>query len=364
MISYRQITPSDLPELSRVSEIQLDEQRLKSDHAGWVAFNDGAVIGFLIANRSSGTLSNFTLMLSDHSKEVTASLFHQAEAWLFSHGWERIHLNADPKDSHVSSETLERTNWTAEQDRYSKPSPRETPINLEEHVLTCPTTGYSRILRLQPALHNDSPTLCLFLDGEHYWRDMDVVPLLNELRRAGTLPDTTLAFVGHLSGAARQKDYTCNQNYATFIGETVLPWLLQRFPNLDQNQCLIAGLSLSGLMATFLTFNYPEYFCRCLSQSGSYWWDLETFQKAAHAHAHVDSRFWLSVGDREVDKHIRHPPSGLLQEISQLEGVERAVRILEDTGATVRFHTYQGGHKLKPWRKELPQALSWLLNTR
>jgi enterochelin esterase-like enzyme len=59
---------------------------------------------------------------------------------------------------------------------------------------------------------------------------------------------------------------------------------------------------------------------------------------------------------------VKHPPTGLWQEISQIAGVEKAVHVLKQSGGTVHYHRFTGGHSLQAWREELSEALPWLLS--
>lgn len=120
---------------------------------------------------------------------------------------------------------------------------------------------------------------------------------------------------------------------------------------------MICGLSLSGLAGAYIAFQYPEVFPFSLCQSGSFWWlhDKDIPLPTTKA------RFWLSVGDQETAAGVTHPPSGLVQEISQIEGVENAVKRFEVLGGTTKYHLYEGGHAIAPWREELAPALKWLI---
>jgi hypothetical protein len=69
------------------------------------------------------------------------------------------------------------------------------------------------------------------------------------------------------------------------------------------------------------------------------------------------------VGTEETETEVSHPPTGLLQRVSQIEGVERAARLLRSRGAIVHTNRYVGGHAFPAWRKELSAALRWLLGT-
>jgi enterochelin esterase-like enzyme len=225
---------------------------------------------------------------------------------------------------------------------------------LENHIISDPASGYSRPIRLLRGPADQPHQLCLFLDGELYWREMKAIPVLNALAERGTLPPLTFAFISHGSQADRGHDYTCNEKFGCFIGEKVVPWLQQEIPSLRPGQHLIGGLSLSGLMSAYLALQYPSHFPYCLSQSGSFWWNDEWFTKNAPQHAPINTRFWLSVGDQETE--VDEPP-----EVSQLVGVNNAVKALKAIDGTVHYHEYHGGHSMPHWRDELNQALHWLL---
>jgi len=170
----------------------------------------------------------------------------------------------------------------------------------------------------------------------------------------------TIALVGHVSSAARHEDYTYNESYARFIGDTVVPWLNKEVPGLNDSGHVICGMSLSGLMSVYLTLQYPQHFSGCISQSGSHWWKHEWFAEIAKSKSPIDARFWLSVGNQETEVNIKHPPTDILQEISQIQGVEEASLVLKENSGEVHYHQYHGGHSYQPWLDELGPALQWV----
>ncbi len=386
MLTYRQISETDIPaltELCMATENNLGGRngttrsgvdpgayldRLGTDCAGWTACVDGETIAFAVANRSKGELWGPAVLPEHRRRGLGRELMRQAEAWLFSHGWEEIRLVAhagENPDAVGLYHHLGWVEWKTEEDlRFLKKVASQSVIKLEEHMFTDPNTGYTRIVRLQRGPSDQPHRLCLLLDGEHYWRDMDAVPILSALSEAGQIPRMTFAFVGHVSGAARHEDYTCNERYGRFIGESVMTWLKREVPSLQDHGHLIAGLSLSGLMATYLTLQYPQHFSYCLSQSGSHWWEYEWFAEMARRLAPNNGQFWLSVGDQETQENVKHAPSDLFQEISQMAGVQKAAGVLKEIGGAVRYHQYEGGHTIPCWRNELGEALTWLLNER
>jgi enterochelin esterase family protein len=233
---------------------------------------------------------------------------------------------------------------------------------LESHTVSDPAMGYSRPIHLLrgPVDQSQPQRLCLFLDGELYLQKMEALPVLEALLDGdgNTLPPVTFAFIDHVDMKTRQADYTCNDSFGRFVVERVLPWLQEKIPGLqpENGQHLIGGLSLSGLASAWLALQYPNHFRSCLCQSGSFWWNDERFTKVASKHEPlpISNRFWLSVGDQETE--VDDPP-----EVSQIVGVKNAHEALKSLGATVHYHEYHGGHDLKYWREELPEALRWLL---
>src|SRR5579863_6048011 len=113
-----------------------------------------------------------------------------------------------------------------------KRNTKQESINLEDHTISDPASGYSRPIRLLRGPAGQPHRLCLFLDGELYWREMNAVPILNALADRGTLPPVTFAFISHGSQTARGHDYTCNDQFGRFIVEKVVPWLQSEIPGL------------------------------------------------------------------------------------------------------------------------------------
>ncbi|MGJ8678589.1 MAG: GNAT family N-acetyltransferase [Akkermansiaceae bacterium] len=368
MINYRQTTKDDESALSEIfasilgssDTLNVCPSKISS---GWVACNKGKPVGLSMANREEGELVFAAVLPEFAGQGIGRNLMKQAEAWLFSHGWEKIRLVIDDNAGERADGFFLHLGWEYEKTdgsrRYYKKTNPQRVIALEEHIVEDKSTGYTRIIRLQRAPSEKLHRLCLFLDGEHYWRDMGVIPLLKDLMEKGELSPMTLAFVGHVSGAARQEDYICTDGYSRFIGSAVMPWLADEVSSLQEGGHLICGLSLSGLMAVYQTLRYPQHFEACLSQSGSHWWEYEWFAEMARKQAPTNARFWLSAGDKETETNVKHSPT-LIQGISQIKGVSKAAELLEEVGGAVRFNQYQGGHSLQCWHDELGDAMAWL----
>lgn len=227
----------------------------------------------------------------------------------------------------------------------------------EEHTLTSSCGTFERKLWLLPSSKKAPQRLCIFLDGEFYLERMGAASLMSELMAAGRLPPMTCLFVSYLNAEARHHDYTCEPRYGRFVAEDVVGWAQERDASLADTGHILCGLSLSGLASAHTALHYPAVFPYCLCQSGSFWWLVGEDVILPSS----EGRFWLSVGSEETETRVSHPPTGLLQEVSQIEGVERAVEALKARGAEVYSNRYRGGHDIEPWAVELGPALRWLL---
>jgi enterochelin esterase-like enzyme/GNAT superfamily N-acetyltransferase len=357
MIAYRQLRTDDIPALERMVNAELFRDPGLWEPAGirtgWVACSDDVLVAVSLASRLTGEVLGLAVQPEFRGHRIGRELLRQAEAWLFSHGWETISWEG-------GSEFLLQHGWQGEEDRWIKANEKPA-FTLEEHWIEDPSTGYARLVRLSRGPADRPHPLCLILDGELYWRDLEAVPIFE--RVAGSMPSgMSFAYVGHVSALDRHRDFTANEDYARFIGERVVPWLQQEVPGLREGGYVVVGLSLSGLMAVHLALRYPRLFSACVSQSGSHWWDYDSFGETVKRHAPVRGRFWLSVGSQETQTDVRHPPTGLYQQVSQVDGVSHAVRLLREAGGVVNAHEFEGGHARECWRDELDEAVRWSLD--
>jgi enterochelin esterase family protein len=233
---------------------------------------------------------------------------------------------------------------------------------LEEMIIDSADADYSRSAWLVEGPETEHP-LCIFLDGEHYRDSIEPLPILARLADSGLVPRMTAVFVSHGGAAARHTDYVRSPSFARFIAEDVVAEVRKRAPAVAAEGHLICGLSLSGLAAAHIALTYPSLFPAALCQSGSFWYDPDGFTRLVQELPPAKTRLYLSVGDEETDVDVSHPPTGLYQGISQIEGVDRARAALDDNGREVKFHRFRGGHDFEPWRAELGDALQWLLRS-
>ena len=198
--------------------------------------------------------------------------------------------------------------------------------------------------------------LCVFLDAEIYMQRIECLPLIEGLVDARAIPPVHCLFVSSGSALDRHTDFTCNDRFASFLAGDVVAWA-QAHIEVLANGNLIAGVSLSGLAAAHAALRHPFVFSLALCQSGSFWW-LAGREMPFHP-AHV--KVWLSVGNEETAKDVLHPPTGLLQTVSQVDGVRSAADLFESLGASVKYREFSGAHDCAAWRHDLAPALRWLI---
>lgn len=233
-------------------------------------------------------------------------------------------------------------------------------MNLEEHTIASKNGSYSRKVWLHAAPTDDTHPVCIVLDAEYYLRDMEIAPITQQLMDENAIQEMTFVFISHVSAEDRHIDYQYNDEYRDFIVNDVVDWTKEKVPSIQNENHVICGLSLSGLMSVYIAAHHPALFPRCLAQSGSFWLKHEWFEEKLKSLGKLKTKFYMSVGDEETEENVTHQPNDLYQEISQVAGVKKAASVLEDLGAEVNFQIYKGGHAITPWKKEFPDAMKWL----
>jgi len=234
-------------------------------------------------------------------------------------------------------------------------------MNTGEHIVESSSGKYSRRVWLLNAASGIPERIGVFLDGEYYVNKMDAPATLISLQESGAIPPMLCVFVSHVNGEARHFDLTCNPEYSDFIATDVVRWLRERNSAIPAQHHFIAGPSLGGLAAAYLALSRPEVFSYCLSHSGSFWWKDEWLVDNLGQMPASKNKFWLSVGDKEIETGVSHPPTGMRQDVTQVAACGRLATGLMAKGHAVHYDLYHGGHEIKPWKDELPMALSWLL---
>jgi enterochelin esterase-like enzyme len=213
---------------------------------------------------------------------------------------------------------------------------------------------------VQSAVAESAADCLIFLDAELYIERVKAPEIVRALQTTGGLASVTCIYVSNVDAAARHVDFTCNERYAQFLATELLRWIEETVHR--HERYLLCGLSLSGLAAAFAAVRHPGVFAGILCQSPSAWWNEEWLAASLVPAGNPPCRFWISVGDQELQENVSHPPSGLFQKTSQLASVRRLAQLLKATGNEVRYAEFSGGHDPQCWAAELPEALRWLVH--
>mgnify|MGYP000663431171 CR=1 FL=1 len=213
---------------------------------------------------------------------------------------------------------------------------------------------YSEINRSK----TEPDVILLFLDGEHYLDRMDILTLLNE----SGIQNLLSVFVSSENGECRQTDFICCESYNQFLSENVLKRIESDYGSLTVPKIGICGLSLSGLAAAYMAIASEIAFAFAICQSPSAWWNNEWLTRNLNRFKPKDTAYWISVGNREVETNVYHPPLNLHQEISQLDACRNLSTRLLVPNRSCYLNEFDGGHSFDCWRIDFQSAIDYCLN--
>jgi len=91
-------------------------------------------------------------------------------------------------------------------------------------------------------------------------------------------------------------------NFVEFLRAELIPFVNRTY-NVDRNDRTIAGLSFSGLFATYALFQHSDLFDRYLIVSPSLWWDAGVAfryeSQYAASHAELRKHVYVAAGERD-----------------------------------------------------------------
>jgi predicted alpha/beta superfamily hydrolase len=183
-------------------------------------------------------------------------------------------------------------------------------------------TDYAVYVRAPDASAGPGPWPALiFLDGDY---SFDVaVDVYRTLREAGEIPPAVVVAVGYAKpfndpGNRRGRDYTPTaapeepssggaDRFLAHLTGSLWTELARRYP-LHQESSVLAGHSLSSLLALHALFQPRPFFHRVLAGAPSLWWDNRSFlvlMKRLRDHqASLPAQLFLGVGTEETASMI------------------------------------------------------------
>jgi len=207
------------------------------------------------------------------------------------------------------------------------------------------------------------PVLVIF-DGGNALTQIPVHRMLDNLLADGRIQPVVGVFIDNPTPTSRNDELPCNETFARFVEDEVLPWLRARYPvSHAREDHYVTGVSYGGLASMWMGYRLPHVFGNILSQAASLWWGpgyridvprseggytpewlIDRFAESAR----LPLRFWLEIG------LLEHPSL-------MLEPNRRMKAVLEAKGYDVTYREFCGGHDSAMWRGSLIQALTTML---
>ena len=144
---------------------------------------------------------------------------------------------------------------------------------------------------------------------------------------------------------------------------TVIVPLIRENYNVSVNpkHNIIGGMSYGGLAATFIAFYHPEVFGKVLSQSGSFWRDIELTDNYGNE---VRNDWMINQFIKENKKPIDIFLDWGLQENMVLGSNRKMVRILHQKKYKFDYIEFNGWHDWSNSRNTFPVGLMYLLENK
>ena len=191
--------------------------------------------------------------------------------------------------------------------------------------------------------------------------------LLDNLLADGLIPPVVAVFIDNPTPDSRNHELPCNETFARFIEEELLPWLREGYRvSREPADHFVTGASYGGLASMWLGFRLPHIFGNVISQAASLWWGpgfkisvprsaggyppewlIDQYSQSPR----LPVRFWMEIGLMEHPKLM-------------LESNRRMKALLEEKGYELTYSEPCGGHDTALWRGTLATALATMLPSR
>ena len=204
------------------------------------------------------------------------------------------------------------------------------------------------------------PVLLAFDGGQA----LSLIPtqrILDNLLADGRIRLVVAVFVDNPTPLSRNEELPCNESFAEFIDQELMPWLrgVYRVSH-DPRDHFVTGASYGGLAAMWLGFQLPHVFGNVIAQAPSLWWGPGYKMNVPHGPApewlieqyeqspRLPVRIWMEAGLMD------HPRL-------MLEACRRMKASLESKGYDLTYSEPSGGHDTALFRGTLVNALATML---
>jgi enterochelin esterase-like enzyme len=240
--------------------------------------------------------------------------------------------------------------------------------NLDLHTFRSELMGNERRVWVYapPGYGDDdrSYPLLVAFDGGWALTRVPTPRLLDNLLADGRIRPAVAVFIDNPTPDSRNVELPCNETFARFVEEELLPWVRARY-RISESAAdhFVTGASFGGLAAMWFGYRLPHIFGNVISQAASLWWGpgfrMDVPRSAGgytpgwlieqyRASPRLPVRFWIEIGLME-------------QAALMIEPNRRMKALLEEKGYDLTYSEPCGGHDTALWRGTLGTALAKML---
>jgi alpha-glucosidase len=145
------------------------------------------------------------------------------------------------------------------------------------------------------------------------------------------------------------------RQYMAFIVDVVKPYIDRHYRTKpDRTNTAIMGSSLGGLISHYAIYEYPQVFSKAGILSPAYWYAPAVFDFTAARSLSTGAKIYFYAGGKE-DENMLPDFNRMTSLVRSQSASEKNLSIRIDPAAA---------HNEAAWRKEFPQAVSWLFGLR
>ncbi|MEO9273811.1 enterochelin esterase [Marinomonas sp. 5E14-1] len=232
--------------------------------------------------------------------------------------------------------------------------------------------GNQRDCQLFSIAKGDAP-LVILLDGQKWGEESGALAVLQYLTEQKLIAPAHYLLVPSIDGQTRWKELSCHKPFWQALVDEFLPDVESELAKVGSSisDYIVAGQSLGGLSSLYAGLQFPEYFSKIISLSGSFWWPEKSRMLSPKAEQELDSFSSLAPPENSLAELIQTGKSSVkhLEAFLTVGHGEQDMCLynrmtyeaIKRQGGKVSLDIVYGGHDWLSWRSGLMNGLMHLL---
>ena len=197
-----------------------------------------------------------------------------------------------------------------------------------------------------------------FFDQFIYLNRVEVPIVLDNLIYENKIEPMVAVFISNPTDSSRKYELPMNAIFRDFVVDELVPTIKDNYRITNKpDKTIIAGMSYGGLAATYIAFECDSIFGKVLSQSGSFWRDLEWYDVNG---VEIRGDFLINRFIKEDKRDIKLFIDWGLQENMVLGANRKFAKILDQLHYDFKFVEFNGWHDWSNSRKTFSLGLLYL----